>query len=192
MPAPLWLRGIVVGLLFTMLSIQGLAAPSASRRKATPERLKAVFIQNFATATQWPTGTFADTNAPFVIGLLDAKALHAPLAEAFRNLKLHGRPVDLRVLKASNEAKACQLVFVGRRESAALREACGAAAGQPVLVITEQPGALAAGSILNFWQTEDDSMRFEFNSQAMKQARLEVSADVIELAQPNPKPGSVP
>lgn len=174
------------------LSLPGLAAPSGGRRKATPERLKAVFIQNFATATRWPAGTFADTNAPFVIGLLDAKPLQAPLSEAFRNLKLHGHPVDLRVLKASNEAKACQLVFVGRREAAGLRDACAAVSGQPVLVITEQPDALTAGSILNFWQTDDDSMRFEFNSQAMKRARLEVSADVIELAQPNPKPGGAP
>ena len=183
-----WL-GILTGVILLALSCSSLAAPSGNRRRAAPERLKAVFIHNFATTTKWPVNAFAEDKAPFTVGLLESKALEAPLLEAFNGLKIHGHAVEVRLLKSLDEARTCHLVFVSRREPSALKAACVAVAGRPVLLVTEQPGALAAGSVLNLWQTADDAIRFEFNQASMKRAGVEVSPDVIELAQPNPQTG---
>ncbi len=185
------LAGWLVRLLAALLFVAGLSAgpPAGGRRRASPERLKAVFIQNFATTTGWPANALGRAGDPFVVGLFEARALLDPLGEAFHGLRIQGHPVEIRTLKSAGEGRNCQLVFAGRCEAGTLREVCTAVAGKPILVVTEQPGALAAGSMLNFWQTAENSMRFEFGPEAMKAAGLEVSADVIELAQPQPATG---
>jgi hypothetical protein len=164
------------------LALQLLAqAPAARPISASAESVKASCVLVFARSTKWPESTNAAPAAPFVIGLLQADALQAPLKQLLTGEQLHGRPVEIRRLGTAAEAKDCQVVYVGQHSPEALRTACASLSGQPVLLISEHRDGLAAGSTVCLWQAAE-KIRYDVSIEAMERAGLEVSADVIELS----------
>lgn len=161
------------------LALQLLAeGPAARPLTASAESVKASCVLVFARSTKWPE---SNTAAPFVIGLLQADALQTPLKQLLTGEQLHGRPVEIRRLGTAAEAKDCQLVYLGHQNPEALREACSALAGRPVLLLADHRDGLAAGSTLCLWQVAE-KIRYDISIEAMERAGLEVSADVIELS----------
>lgn len=156
-------------------------APATRPLTASAEQVKASYVLVFARSTKWPESTNVIPAAAFVIGLLHADALQAPLKQLLTGEQLHGRPVEIRRLGTAAEAKDCQLVYLGQQSPEALREACAALAGRPVLLLTEHREGLAAGSTLCLWQA-GEKIRYDISIEAMERAGLEVSADVIELS----------
>ena len=153
-------------------------APAARPLTASAESVKASYVLVFARSTKWPESNNA---APFVIGLLQADALQAPLKQLLTGEQLHGRPVEIRRLETAAEGKNCQLVYLGQLSPEALRDACATLAGRPVLLLADHREGLAAGSTLCLWQAAE-KMRYDISIEAMERAGLEVSADVIELS----------
>jgi hypothetical protein len=156
-------------------------APVARPLTASAESVKASYVLVFARSTKWPESNNSAPAAPFVIGLLQADALQAPLKQLLTGEQLHGRPVEIRRLGSAAEAKDCQLVYLGHQPPEALREACSALAGRPVLLLADHRDGLAAGSTLCLWQVAE-KIRYDISIEAMERAGLEVSADVIELS----------
>lgn len=164
------------------LAFQAFAQLPAGRPlTASAEQVKASYVLIFARSTKWPEPSNAAPAAPFVIGLLQADALQAPLKQLLTGEQLHGRPVEIRRLGTAAEAKDCQVVYLGQQGTDALRESCAALAGRPALLLAEHREGLAAGSTLCLWQA-GEKIRYDISIEAMERAGLEVSADVIELS----------
>ncbi len=176
LPAWAWVL-VWCGLALPLLA----QAPAARPLSASAESVKATYVLIFARSTKWPDSTNTSPAPPFVIGLLQSDFLVDPLNRLLAGEKLHGRPVEVRRLASAAEAKDCQLVCLGPQSPEALREACAAVAGRPVLLIAEHRDGLAAGSTLCFWQAAE-KIRYDISIEAMERAGLEVSADVIELS----------
>ena len=87
----------------------GLAAQTGP---ATEYRVKAVFLFNFAQFVDWPADAFADSAAPFVIGVLGSDPFGELLDQTVLGEQLRGRPFEVRRYHTVDEITACHILFI--------------------------------------------------------------------------------
>jgi len=95
--------------------------------------------------------------------------------------QVEGRAVAARRLPESGPYAGAHILLLGPRREASLREAVAAATG-PAVVVTEQPGALAAGSVINF-STQAGRVRFSVSLAAAESRNIKLSARLLAVAQ---------
>src|SRR3984893_4647230 len=112
-------HAIAVAIALPALSLMW-AAPStagaADNAAAAPAReyeIKAAFLYNFTKFVDWPAQTFANANAPIVIGVLGDSPCAQALERLVKDRKVNGRTIVVRQIASAEEAKVTQLLFVG-------------------------------------------------------------------------------
>lgn len=136
-----------------------------------------VFIYNFAKYIQWPVPT-----AQMTIGLFNPTA---EILDSFIKMaETKSTPAQkyvVRSITSPTEAETCQIVFIPGNQNIDLSAFTGSIAGKPVLLVTEQPGLIKKGSLINFI-TVDGKLNIELNRSACEKAGLKVSGQLLGLA----------
>ncbi|HSH92211.1 MAG TPA: YfiR family protein [Ramlibacter sp.] len=160
------------------LAVQCVWAQSA----APPESaVKAAFLFKFAAFIEWPPGTFQRADQPLVIGISDDDDIADDLEQLTRGRTAEGRPVSIRRVAEGSAAAGVHILFISQRRDTRLKDAIDAVAG-PVLIVTEQPGALRLGSVINF-TTESGRVRFSASLTSAEARNLKLSARLLAVAQ---------
>lgn len=155
---------------------------AAAAERELEYQIKAAYLYKFAGHIEWPSNTFTDAAMPLTIGVLAADELAAELGRLKRGRLVNDRPVQVRVLKAGEPLQGVQLLFVGQLDERQLRRTLDAIQTQAVLAVTELPGALDAGSMINFVLL-DKRVRFEISLAHAERSGLKVSAKLLAVAQ---------
>jgi len=151
-----------------------LAMPAHSENM--PEyRIKAGFLYNFATFTEWP---------PEVKNTLNL-CIHgqSPFGEHLEELqgnKVDGRRLNILNL-SSSELSDCQIVFFARSDIQNLLPLLNKLSGKPVLTVADSPDAAQQGVILNMIN-EQNSITFEANQISARKNGLLLSSKLLRLA----------
>lgn len=180
-------RALVAGVAVA-LALAASGARAEGEGAVAECRVKAAFLFKFLDFIEWPRAGLERPDAPFVIGVLGARALADELAQGVAGRQVGGRPVQLRVLAHGDPPAGLQVLFVGRPESAQVPAIAAAAEGQALLVVTEAADGLAAGGGINF-VVVDDKVRFDIALRPIERAGLKVSARLLTVARtvsPNP------
>ena len=165
---------------FAALAICCLADPVAAQEIAfEEEQIKAAFLYHFATFVQWPEASPSD--GAFVIAVLGADRVASELEEFLPGRRIRGRPMEVRRLRSIDQLEDEAVVFVGADAGSGLPELVYKVEGRPMLVVTETPGALKDGSMINF-QLVDRRVRFEISRTAAERAGLELSSRLLSAA----------
>jgi len=174
-----------LALLAAFLFGQWLAGPGAAwaqpAQSATESQVKAAFLFKFAGFAEWPADTFQRPDQPLVIAVSGDDDVAADLERMVAGRTLEGRPVGVRRLSEVGPGTAAHVLYLASRREARLRDAIEAVEG-PVLVVTEQPGALRLGSVVNF-STEAGRLRFSVSLTAAERRKLKLSARLLAVAQ---------
>lgn len=160
----------------TLLAALACLAGGARAQSATEEEVKAAFLYKFPAFVEWPERP----PAAFVIAVADAEDVASELARLSEGRDILGRPVMVKPLRKGESAAGAQVLFVGR-ESARLAELARSVAGTPVLVVSESPGALDQGSLVNFVLLEG-RVRFEVALDSAERNGLRISPRLLALA----------
>ena len=152
------------------------AQPAAARESA----IKAAFLYKFADFVEWPPRTFLSPDQPLVIGVSGDEEVAADL-EQLVAARSDVRPVAVRRLQEAAPASGVHVLFLGSRREPRLHEAIDAVKG-PVLIVTEQPGALQLGSVLNF-SSDAGRIRFSASLTAAESHGLKLSSRLLAVAQ---------
>jgi hypothetical protein len=158
-------------------------AALASAQPASPAResaVKAAFLYKFAAFVEWPPGTFQRPDQLLVIGVSGDDEIADDLEQLVAG-RSDQRPVTVRRLHDEAATSGVHGLFVARRREARLREVLDADKG-PVLLVTEQPGALRRGSVLNF-SAEGGRVRFGASLTSAEARNLKLSARLLAVAQ---------
>jgi hypothetical protein len=115
-----------------------------------------------------------------VIGIWGDEDVAADL-EQLVAARREGRPVTVRRLPEGASVQGLHVVFFARRRDGRLREAIESVKG-PVLIVTEQPGALQLGSVLNF-VAENGRVRFGASITSAEGRGLKLSSRLLAVAQ---------
>ena len=165
------------------LALMGSCLGSSSALAAGPgysqDEIEAAFLYRFAGFVHWPRRAL-DTSA-FTVAVLDDAAVAGDLKRMLPDNELQGRRVQVESITRIEQLGNAQILYIGESDAGVLRRWLAMIAGRPVLVVTNQPGGLEAGSTINFLLV-DRHVRFEISLAAAQRSGLDISADLLSVA----------
>ena len=144
-------------------------------------QVKAALLLNFVRYTDWPAGAFAQTNSPYVIGIVGRDPFGSDLEKTFESKIVKGRPFLLKRVSSDQELRACHLLFVPFSERRRSRDLLEKTRGAPVLTVGESPDFLDQGGVINLL-LKNGSVPFEINLEPARAARLKLDANLLKVA----------
>jgi hypothetical protein len=169
--------------LLASVLVLGLSqSPGAAQaqQRASEVSVKAAYLYKFLGYVDWPPAAFASAQAPVVIGVLGAEAIADELQSLVAGKHVNERPVVVRRLEADDALDGVHVLFVAR--AADLARQLERTRGAPILVVTDGPRSLEAGSMLNLIPV-DGRIRFEASPVAAEHAGLKLGARLLSVAE---------
>jgi uncharacterized protein DUF4154 len=164
----------------SLLLAAALAPPVNPAAVPTDYEVKAAFLYNFAKFVRWPAEAAAGPR--FVVAIVGEDPFGAVLDRAFQGKTVLGRPVEIRRTRVVREAADAQMAFIGSSERAHLSEVLAALRGGSILTVGDMDRFADGGGMVGF-RLKDSTVRFEVNLRELRQARLQMSSQIIRLAQ---------
>jgi hypothetical protein len=160
------------------------ACAASSRANAQVSReydLKAAFIYNFITFTEWPASAFHSSESPYVVGVVGQDPFGSALDVIVNGERIKGRPLVVRRFRRLDDLHNCHILFISTSESVRLTDTLRRLRGRPVLTVSDMPGFTAAGGAIGF--TFTSKIGLNINPRAIRAANLVVSSKLLRLAQ---------
>jgi uncharacterized protein DUF4154 len=145
-------------------------------------QVKAAFLCNFAKFVEWPPQTFKTADDPVVICVLGTNPFGNALQTTASHSEAEGRKFEIRNISEVRPGSRCQVVFVCAAERKHLKSFAESIRGSAILTVSESPGSISDGGIINFKLVEG-RVRFEINPDAAKRANLRINSRLLSLAE---------
>jgi hypothetical protein len=177
----LWARMLLMAGWMLYGAFDGLAQDSPHDEY----EVKAEFLPLFTQFVKWPSESFADTNAPLVIGVLGDDPFGAALDRAVKNQNsTGGRRLVIKRARDVESIATCHLLFVSKSEKDQIDRilAVMAQRGRAVLTVGDVEGFASRGGTINF-VLQGKKVRFEINREAAGRRGLIISWELLNLAQ---------
>ncbi len=174
-------RAAIAAAVIAVLAI--VCAPALSSQAARggqplENEVKAVFLFNFAKYVDWPSAP-PGSSAPIRIFVPANPPFLAVVRDAVRNEAVNGRPIAATGLDGLDEARHCDILYVGNTGTRDAAAWIGAARATQTLTVGE--GKLVDGLIIAFVR-DQDRLRFDINRDAAVQQSLSISSRLLGLA----------
>ncbi|WLQ15597.1 YfiR family protein [Hahella aquimaris] len=139
--------------------------------------IKAAYLYNFIKFVTWTdTEATASTIDICVYGEDPFKEILHPL----KSLTAHGKPINLLYPAKPADAAVCEVLFISREERRQLPTILSQA-GQNVLTVSDMKDFASSGGMIGF-VTVGNVIRFEINLSSAREAGLDISSKLLELA----------
>jgi hypothetical protein len=139
--------------------------------------IKAAFIYNFATFTEWPTKN-AETLQLCILG-------RDPFDTALSSIEgkqVGNARLTIRYAASSEHAlRGCRIAFISASERDRLPLILGIAREAGMLTIADMEGAAREGVMIEM-MLEQNKVTFQINLEAARHARLNISSKLLRLA----------
>ena len=171
----------LVGLWLLMAALfapQGLAQNPGKPPSAPEPVLKAALLMKILPFIQWPTNTFASTNDPMVIVVVDAAEIHDQLRKYAATQSVGGHPVVVH--RSLADTDRIHVLFVGRDHRRGLEDLSPSIADRPVLTVGEQTGFAESGGIVNIL-VKDQRPSLEISREAASRVGIRFSSNLALL-----------
>jgi hypothetical protein len=141
-------------------------------------KLHTVFIYSFTRYVIWPD---AYNQGEFEILVMGDSPIVDALQEMAQAKKVGDRPIKVTRINSPAEIRKCNILFVPASKSAQLNDVVSKVNNQSILIITEEPGLGAKGSVINFIMKEG-KLAFELNQSAVARQNLKIANELSRLA----------
>jgi hypothetical protein len=174
---------VLIGLsrrVLTTLCLAALLSIPASGQQVTEQDLKAVFLYKFTNFVEWPAS--AEHSAePFRVCTVAAREITAIVERTMKEESVNGRRVQTSSPESTEQARKCEVLFIGRTEMARAQPLLAAVRDLPVLTVGDADRFLAQGGVINFVR-EENRVRFEINLDNARRAGLTISSRLLRVA----------
>jgi YfiR/HmsC-like len=140
--------------------------------------VKLALTYKLAKFVTWPAQR--EATSTFVLCVLGQHPFETAL-DGLSELKIKERAIAVRQIAASEQAGACDLLFIAESESDHLPDVLTKLADKPVLTISDMPRFAKRGGIVEL-QSRDNHIGFEINVPAYRRAGLVISSQLLQLA----------
>ena len=142
--------------------------------------IKAVFLFNFSKYVTWPAMKIGERSpAELNICVTANDSFFATMKNAVHGEEVDGKPLVPVALDGLDQARSCQILFVGDAQSPDGRAWLGAVRNAQVLTVAE--GALTDDTVIAFVR-DNNRIRFDINRAAAARRGLNVSSKLLRLA----------
>lgn len=144
-------------------------------------RVKAAYIYNFCTFTQWPETAFKGDSAPLVIGILGKDPLMGHLASAIAGKTVQGHPLLLKQSDELADLRSAHVVYVSEALAPDWNKILTTFNGRPVLTVGENPAFTKSGGTIAFYP-DAGRIHFEVNLGTVNASGLKLDSRLLQLA----------
>lgn len=145
--------------------------------------IKAVFLYNFSKFVRWPESAAPNYNQDglrlCVVGENPFGGILEQLAE---KVTAKGKRMVILRPRVSKEMASCHLLFVSASERPQIARILDFIKDSPVLVVGDTPDYGHMGVGINFY-IKDNKIRFKIYAEAIEKAGLQVSSELLSLAE---------
>lgn len=143
---------------------------------ANEYRLKAAFLFNFATFTEWPKN-----DSTSLLACVYGDAPFGAHLDAIVGRKVGTRSFQVQRVSSVDALDGCQLVFITRPMIGNLGRVLDRLEGRAVLTVADSPGAMENGVMLNM-DSSAGRISFSANLAAARRQGLGLSSKLLNLA----------
>lgn len=171
------MRAMLIRLPLLLLASIAVAAPAPAEYQ-----VKAVFLFNFTQFVDWPPQSFADPQAPFVIGVLGRDPFGSALDEAVRGETVNGRALVVQRYRSVAELKPCQILFIDRSAGPELTRTLESLEHRGTLTVSDFDSQAPRSVIIRFL-SEGKKIRLRINVDSARDAGLTISSKLLRPAE---------
>lgn len=147
---------------------------------ASDAQVKAAFMVNFAKFLEWPPDAFSGRDAPIMLCVTGRGPVGAALSAYERRL-VQSRELRVRRSVTPEELRGCHMVYVGEFEERHMLQILRAAAGLPLVTVSDIDGFADAGGTIGLVEA-GQRVQFEVNIASAQRANVRVSSQLLRLA----------
>ena len=173
------LFGLFLFILILPLTFSFSREVQAETIKVGEYQVKAAFLLNFANFVQWPQGALGDDT--FIVGILGQDPF-GNYTDSLQGKTVKGRRVVIKRYDDPEDAREATILFISGSEQRFLPHILKILRGHPVLTIGDLPGFCRSGVMINMHLFQK-RVRFNINLTAAHRAGLEISSQLLKLAQ---------
>lgn len=172
-------RGRAPKVLVLLVPLLLFATDPREADKDTTAIVQASYIYNIAKLVEWKDP--AMKNGPFVIGVLGSTNLYQELIKKYATRSIGKQPIEVRKLPRSSEVDPCHILFVGQSELVLMPAIYKQLEKRSTLLISEYPGALDDGAVVNFIRVQN-TLKYEISLVNAHKHKLDVGLTLKQLA----------
>jgi len=167
-------------MLIAIVVCAAAARPIAQAGGADEANVKAVFLFNFTKYVTWPSTVIGERSPAEIRVCVTANdTFFGLLRAAVQGEDLDGKPLLPVALEGLDEARTCQILYVGNPNSADGKAWLNAVRGLQVLTVADGP--LNDETVISFVRDEN-RIRFDINRAAASRHGLNISSRLLRLA----------
>ncbi len=172
MNSDLYLRPLA--LLLTCLMM--FPAQADDRVMADKTAIQAAFLYNFGLFTEWPS---LPDNGFNICVMADDQMLDS--LASVRNKQIKDRPVLIKKIDSYNQAKSCQILFVGNPEHPSMKIIAEKIGTSPGLVVSEE-ATYDLREVIVALSEQQNRIGFKINRSEAAKRSLTFSSKLLKLA----------
>jgi hypothetical protein len=169
-------------LTFVVVGLFQATAPAQQPEVPLETQIKAAFVYQFSRYVDWPPGALpAASPAPFRVCVVADPAFTQTLDRILAGETAAGRPITRTNPDTTDDARQCQILFIGRTDWDRGPGLLAAVQSAPVLTVSDEPDALARGAQILLVR-DDNRVRFDVNLAAVRQSGITLRSSLLRLA----------
>jgi hypothetical protein len=164
----------------------GALQPAVSRSPvvaATKEyQIKAAFLFNFSQFVDFPSSSFANSQASLVIGVIGDDPFGNYLDELVKGEKIGSHSLEVQRFRRIEDVRNCHILFVSRSEERQVDHILGSLKNKHVLTVSDIDNFAHRGGVIEFF-TANNKVRFKINASTARNESLIVSSKLLRVAE---------
>jgi len=164
-------------LLFVIGASLSHPAP-AQAPKLSQEDVQAAYLYNFAKFVRWP----AANGRPTLDICIAGRELYVDtLTKIVAGERIDSRPLAVRPIQRPEDETNCDILFIGAFAKERMDSLLAASAGRPVLTVSDIPGFLDHGGMIQF-VVQDSRVRFLVDLRPVARNGVSLSSELLKVA----------
>lgn len=170
---------LALGRVLAALAAAVLAAAPAASQQTLENDVKAAFLYNFTKFVEWPEDRLPREN--FRVCVVGNKAFAAAVDATIAGETAYGRPLVRHDPQSADEARTCQILYVGNQEPDRGARLLAGVRQMPVLTVGESSRFGEQGGHIRFL-LEQNKVRFDVSVPAAERSGLRLSSQLLRVA----------
>ena len=185
------MRHSLVVLLLLALIVSSTAPPCrGADEKGDRYREEAKMMAHFAALITWPSDTFASTEDPFMVCVIEPNPFGNHLNLAFLGKDAGDRPIVVELRPQGADADGCQIAFVNEASKSDVAALVTQSGPRHVLTVTDEGNSFKQGFLVRFFKRKGDKLGFEINRNGAVRAGLKINDFLLTLSASMTKKGA--
>ena len=154
--------------------------PSAAVQDTLENDVKAAFLYSFTKFVEWPA-TARASKEPFRLCLVADPTFVRAVDHIIQGESVGGRALVRVEPQSVEEARSCDMLYVGNAETARGSRLVTAVRQLPILTVGDSSLFVDQGGAIGF-VTENNRVRFDVSQRAAERSGLKVSSKLLRVA----------